>query len=294
MWVLMFASLSDNMNISVSPLQPLCSLIMLTFCILLDFFLFWLSSPFITWHPSEPLTLWLLLPTDNFVSYILCCLFFCFGHFSHSFFQRSGLPHFWSSSSNPLVHLMVPCHLFEMSHPPFCSVPSPFSFPSFLPPNRPSTHHHIDGERHVPEQNKGAAWSREGQCTLLPPLLCIIHLLTPLPHGCARHSWISGGRGRGARGPKTRRKWGFCRRRWWEQQWQCIIECGWRTPAPVTHLPEHHRCACALYGYHDCGWVASYALYPSGIISCLAPFPYRSHIMCAPFNYKCLNSGTQD
>lgn len=141
---------------------------------------------------------------------------------------------------------------FKMSHPPFCSVTSPFSFPS-SPPNCPSTHHHVDGERHVPEQNQGAAWAREGQCTLLPSLLRIIHLLTPLPHGCARHSWISGGRGRGACGPKTRRKWGFRRRRWWEQQWQCITECGGRTPAPVTHLPEHHRCACALFGDHDCG-----------------------------------------
>lgn len=104
-------SLSDNMNISVSPLQPLCSLILSTFCILFDLFLFDFLLPS-SRHPSQPLTLWLLLPTNNFVSSILCCLFFSvLGTFFSP--QCSRPPNFWSSSSDPLVHFILPCHLLK-------------------------------------------------------------------------------------------------------------------------------------------------------------------------------------
>lgn len=223
-------------------------------------------------HPSQPLALWLLLPTDNFVSYILCLLFFPYGFYSII------------SEFHPLLHLILPCHLFWNVSSAFLLCYSVTFLLSFLLP--PTcllpTHHHVDGERYVPEQNKGAAWSREDRCTLLLSLLRIIHLFAPLPHGRARHSWISRGGRRGACGPEARRKRGFCRRGRRQQQWQCVLECGWRTSAPVTHLPEHHSGAGALYGHHDSRWVALSDLSPSGMFSRLMPFPCRSHFMCAP------------
>lgn len=257
------------------------------------FFDFLLPSSHDFIRPNS-LALWLLFLTNNLVSCILCCHFSCFGHFFHFFSLtvlifpisdlHSPIRRYVLLSSSP--HLSLPSFWNGSSSLLLCYFMSLLSL--LLPPNCPSTHHHIDGERHVPEQSKGAAWSGEGQCTLFPSLLCIFHLHATLPHGCAGHSWILGGRSRAACGPKTRGKWGYCRRgrrQWWEQQWQCIIKCGWRTPAPVTHLPEHHSCACTLYGYHDCRWVGSSALLPSGIISCLTPFPFSlSHYVC---KYKC-------
>lgn len=233
---------------------------------------------------SRPIT---LCPT------FCAAFFFCFGHFLPFFPMVSAFPFLIfiiQSSSSP--HLVLPSFWNVSSSFLLCYFTFLLSF--LLPPTCPSTHHHIDGERHVPEQNQGAAGSREGQRALLPSLLRIVHLLTPLPHGCARHSWIGGGRARGACGPQAGRKWGFCRRRrWWEQQQRWTSQCGWRTPAPVPHLSEHHRCACTLHGYHDCGWVASFARSPSST-SCLPPFPYRSHVLCAPFSCKRPNSGTRD
>lgn len=75
------------------------------------------------------------LLSDSSSRPITLCPTFCAAFFSvlgtfYLFFQWSRLSHFWSSSSNPLHHLTLSCHLFEMSHPPFCSVTSPFSFPS--------------------------------------------------------------------------------------------------------------------------------------------------------------------
>lgn len=143
----------------------------------------------------------------------------------------------------------------HLSHVTFHCITSPFFLSFLLPPTHSSTHPYVDREHHVPEQDKGAVGSREGQCALLSSLLCIFHLLPPLSHGCARHPQLSGHRRRGASGPKARRKWGCCRSgRWWwrREQQQCTIKCGRGTPAPVAHLPEHHRCACSLNGYHDC------------------------------------------
>lgn len=128
-------SLSDNI-ISVLPLQPLCSLVWLTFCIshLTSFFFDFLLPSSHDIHPTA-LTLWLLLPTTNFVSYILCFFFFCFGHSSLLFsmvltylFLISILQS--GDTSFSLPHLILPYHLFEMSPLPLCFVTSPFSFPS--------------------------------------------------------------------------------------------------------------------------------------------------------------------
>lgn len=164
------------------------------------------------------------------------------------------LPHLsWSPSSCISSFIFLPCSHFLWSHISECFTltPSPFLFSFLLPPTRPSTHPYLDRERHVPEQGKGAAGSREDQCALLPSLFCVFHLLPPLPHGCARHPRLSGRRVRGAVGPQTGRRWWYSRgSRCWRQH-----ECTQWTPAPVSHHPEHHRRACSLYRYHDCRWV---------------------------------------
>ncbi|CAM9115809.1 unnamed protein product [Lampetra planeri] len=102
-----------------------------------------------------------------------------------------------------------------------------------------------DRERHVPEQVKGAAGSREGQCSVLPSFLCVFHLLPSLPHSCARDPRLSGRREWAACGPQTGGKQ-WCRR------WERIL--GWSrrgAPPPVAHLAECHCGACSLHGYHD-------------------------------------------
>lgn len=138
--------------------------------------------------------------------------------------------------------------------PILCSFPPFYFLLSFLSPStRPSTHPYLDRERHVPEQDQGAARSREGRCALLPPLFRVFHRLPALPHGCTRHPRLSGRRGRAAGDPQAGRRRGYHGRRWCWQQWRRTFKRGRRTPAPVTHVPEHHRCACSLYGYHDCG-----------------------------------------
>ncbi|XP_037650559.1 zinc finger protein 384a isoform X2 [Sebastes umbrosus] len=118
-----------------------------------------------------------------------------------------------------------------------------------------------DRERHVPEQGKGAAGSREGQCSLLLSRLCVFHLLPPLPHGRARHPRLSGRRARGSVGPQTGRRWVYSRRRRRRRH-----ECARGTPAPVAHHPEHHRRACSLYRYHDCGQITVSLFLLAGLV----------------------------
>lgn len=97
-------SLSDN--ISVSPLQPLCAFILSTFCISLDFFLFWLSSPFIIQllpfkltHPLTPLPVQQLCVLHSMLP------FFLFWALFPLFFPNGpDIPHSWSSFSNPVIH----------------------------------------------------------------------------------------------------------------------------------------------------------------------------------------------
>lgn len=227
--------------------------------------------------------IWLLFSTTNLLSFI------CFWPFIFScFFPCAWLPSSYTIlptsllSIYPVNHLFSHLHLsssfltstcqishcYTLTYPVFLSALYVALPPFFLVlPTRPFAHPCVDWERHVPEQDKRAARSWEGWCPLFPSLLCIFHLFTPLPHSCARHPWISGGRNWGAGNPKARRKWGCCRRgrsQWW---WQHTIKCGRGTPAPVAHFPEHHRCACPLYGYYDCWWVGFYVLYPALIMS---------------------------
>lgn len=114
-----------------------------------------------------------------------------------------------------LSYLLLLCH-FPMIHPycsliTFCFIASTFFLSPLLPPTRPSTYPYVDWERHVPEQDEGAARSREGQCALLSSLFCIHHF-PPLPNGRACHPWVSGRRGWGPCCPKTRGRWRCSRR----------------------------------------------------------------------------------
>lgn len=113
----------------------------------------------------------------------------------------------------------------------------------------------LDRERHVPEQDQGAAGPGEDQRALLPSLLCVLHLRPPLPHRRARHPQLGGGGARGAGGPQAG---GRCRRSR-REQWR-TSERGGGAPAPVSHLPEHHRRACPLHGDHDRRWVSRLGL----------------------------------
>lgn len=286
----------DDMITPVSSLQPLfvhCFSVDFLHLTLPSFFLFWLSLSLHRTHIHVNLLHpWLLFSTSNLVSSIpschlslssALCLFLvlplpCLAfHFSYAFLTTSlvyhhPFPHLCSHPTR-LPHLIPPCHpceisqCFTLTHPMFLSalLLHPSSFPS------PSTHPYVDRERHVPEQDKGAARSREGQCAILPSPLGVFHLLPPLPHSCARHPRLSGRRGRGAVGPKAGRRW------WWQQR-QRTFKCGRGTPAPVAHLPEHHRCACSIYGYHDCRWVCCYILSPAWITS--HPTPFAISVLC--------------
>lgn len=293
MWVLMFASLSDNMNISVSPLQPLCSLIMLTFCILLDFFLFWLSSPFITWHPSEPLTLWLRLPTNNFVSYILCCLFFCFGHFSHSF--SNGLDFPISDLHPPILLFTSSCLAIFLKCLILLSALFLHLFP-FLPFTTKLPLYSSSHRWRTPcswTKPRSSLVQRRPVYPLSPTPLHHPPPLPITPRLCSPFldQWRQGP---GCAWSQNKKEVGVLQ--------EAVVGATvavhhwvWLEDTCTSHTPPRTSplCLCPL----RVSWLRvsrSYALYPSGIISCLAPFPYRSHIMCAPFNDKCLNSGTQD
>lgn len=124
-------SLSDN--ISVSPLQPLCAFILSKFCISLDFFLFWLSSPFIKrlhpsklTHPSTPIPDQQLCALHSVLPFFLFWALFFFLTVLTSPFLILILQ---SGDTSSLPHLIFTCHHFETAHPPYCFVTSCLSFP---------------------------------------------------------------------------------------------------------------------------------------------------------------------
>lgn len=241
-----------------SPLISLCFCFSFTFCI--SPYLRILCSPILLFSSFSslipPVThsfhslLVLLIHSLFFYSNILLILILNIFFFYYNFLPFSNIFYpnilslfilLYSSSSFTILPLCLPHAPFYLQHP--------ILFFSTLY----TLHRCLDWERHVPQQGKGAAGSRQGQRASLPSLFCVFHLVPSLPHSCARHPGFGGSRGGGAGGPQTGRRWECIRRRRGKQR-ERNLEWSRGTSTPVAHLPERHGRSCSLHWDHDCRW----------------------------------------